>query len=292
MRITNGIIQREAFLGIQRNMAGLADLQRQIASGKRISRPSEDPVGVASLMQANGSLRAITQYKRNLEASRARQSLEEQNLNELTEVLERAKELGVAQGTSTAGTQSRLAAQAEVDRLLEFTLGLANTRYQDRYLYGGDYADQMPFATTTPNPAAPPTGELQVEVGPGQVVGTNHSGQEIFVDSGVFTALEDLSAALAADDATLIQTSLTGLDSALNAVQELIGDIGARANSLDVAAQNLDALELNLETLRSSVEDTNIEEAITELVNRQSTFQAALAANAQILGQSLTDYLR
>lgn len=292
MRITNGMIQRQALSGLQNNMSGMSRIQEQIASGTRISRPSDDPVGLGTVLEANSSLSALTQYKRNLEAARSRQTLEEQTLGEITQVLERVRELGVGQGSDTSSAQTRLVAQAEVDQLLEFTRGLGNTTYQGSYLFGGQYADRQPFATTTPDPTAPPSGELEVEVGPGQRIGTNHSGQEVFVDSGVFSAMEELSAALGADDADAIRTALTSVDAAFDQIQSLTGDIGARLNSLEVASQNLDALEVNLKSLRSSVQDTDFEQAVTELVNRQSTFQAALAANAQILGQSLADYLR
>jgi flagellar hook-associated protein 3 FlgL len=285
------MIQARALSGLQTNMSGMARLQEQIASGRRINRPSDDPVGVGSVLQTNSSLSALTQYQRNLEAARSRQTLEEQTLGELTNVLERAKELGVAQGTATSNARTRRVARAEVDRLIEFTQGLGNTTFQGRFLFGGQYADRMPFASTTPDPLAPPSGALRVEVGPGQVVDTNRSGQEVFVDTGVFTAMEELSTALGNDDAEAIRDALTSLDAAFAGVQELVGDVGARLNSLDVAAQNLDALEVNLESLRSSIQDTDFEEAVTELVNRQTTFQAALAANAQILGQSLADYL-
>lgn len=285
------MIQRQALQGLQRNMADIARLQEQISSGERITRASDDPVGAGGVLQADSSLSAITQYQRNLDAARARQTLEEQTLSEITLVLERARELGIAQGSDNANGDTRAVAQAEVDRLLEFTVGLGNTTFQGRYLFGGQYADRQPFPTTTPDPAAPPTGELQVEIGPGQRVGTNHSGQEVFVDTGVFAALEELSAALGANDPDAIRTALTSIDDAFDGVQELTGDIGARLNSLDVASQNLDALEVNLKSLRSSIADTDFEQAVTDLVNRQNTFQAALAANARILGQSLADYL-
>lgn len=292
MRITNGMMQRQALTGLQRNLTGLNRIQQQLSSGKRVSKGSDDPVGVTTILQSNSQLRALTQYQRNLDAARARQGVEEQTLQELTQVLERARELGVSQGTGTADTQTRLTTQAEVDRLLDFVVGLGNTQFQGRYIFGGDYADQQPFTGTATNPAAPPQGEIQVEVGPGQRVGMNHSGQEVFVDTGVFTALEDLSAALGADDPDAIRGALTDLDDAFNGVQEIIGDLGARQSTLDIASNNLQALEINLETFRSSVEDTDMEAAVTELVNRQTTFQAAMLANARIMDQSLTDYLR
>ena len=285
------MIQREALTGLQKNMAGLAELQRQLSSGRRITKPSDDPVGIGTSLEASSSLRALTQYQRNLESARTRQSLEEQNLNELSDILTRAKELGVQEGTATASVETRAAAKAEVDRLLDFALSVSNSQFGGRYFYGGEYSDQQPFPTTTPNPLAPPSGELQVEVGPGQVVGTNHSGQAVFVDTGLFTALEELSTALGANDGAAVRDSLTAIDTAFGGVQELIGDLGARQNTLEITSQNLDALEVNLESLRSSIQDTDFERAVTELVGRQSTFQAALAANAQILGQSLTDYL-
>jgi flagellin-like hook-associated protein FlgL len=104
--------------------------------------------------------------------------------------------------------------------------------------------------------------------------------------------LEALSLALGADSAPDIQASISDLDAAFDAVQMVTADLGGRMNRVDHALENLDSLEVELLTQRSDLQDTDMEEAITKLVNRQVTYQSAMLANSRILNLTLTDYLR
>ena len=67
-----------------------------------------------------------------------------------------------------------------------------------------------------------------------------------------------------------------GLDALYSATQTLIGDVGARMNQLEVTGANLNALEITLTTFRSDLHEIDFEEAVTELVGRQTAFQAAM----------------
>ena len=86
--------------------------------------------------------------------------------------------------------------------------------------------------------------------------------------------------------------AMTRLDSAYDEVQNLTGDLGARMNQLDVTVSNLESLEVNLQTFRSGLEDADLTEAVTNMVNRQNSLQAAMLANSKILDLTLSDYLR
>jgi flagellin-like hook-associated protein FlgL len=68
--------------------------------------------------------------------------------------------------------------------------------------------------------------------------------------------------------------------------------VGSRTNLLQVAVANLDALEINLLTVRSDAEEADMERTITELMTRQTSYQAALMAMSQVMSLNLTNYLR
>jgi len=292
LRITNGILQREALRSLQQGQQGIADARERASTGVRVATPSDDPVATSGIMEASGSLRALEQYRRNLSTARTRMAMEDGVLEQMSNALIRARELGVSQATATADANTRQTTKAEIDGLIDFVRELGNTKLAGAYLFGGAYADSEPFATTTPDPLRPPSGQHQIEVGSGQVVPTNHDGQQIFVDTGVFAALERLSTGLGNNDVNEITASLGDLDNAFQAVQDVIGELGARMNALDIADANIETLDINLQRLRSDLQDADIQRAVTELVARQSTFQAALLANAEILNTSLTDFLR
>jgi flagellar hook-associated protein 3 FlgL len=293
MRITNSIIQRSSLANLQVNMRRILDAQEQLTTGKRIRAASDDPIGASQVMQADGSLRALDQYKRNVGSANARVNAEEGVLDRLTEILSRAKELGISQAVATSSPATRQATKAEVDQLLAEALRLGNQQHEGEYLFGGNQSTTAPFQTATPPfSAAPPTGARTTEISASQYLATNHNGTEVFLDTNVLGALEQLSTALGANNLTGIQTSLGSLDAAHDSVQSLIGDVGARSSQLEVTTGNLVALDTQLRTFKSVIEDADTEKAVTELVARQTAYQAAMLATSRVMGLNLADYLR
>ena len=157
-----------------------------------------------------------------------------------------------------------------------------------------DSPTSLRFTLTNPNAA--PLWVLRwntpLEGWKGTILTVNHNGTEIFLDTNVLGALHDLSAALGANDFTGIQNALGALDGAHDAIQNLIGDLGARSSRLEVTASNLAALDTQLRTFKSLVADVDMEKAVTELVSRQTAYEAAMLATSRVMGLTLADYLR
>lgn len=293
MRITNNMVSRNSLAGLQRSLRQVAEAQNRATTGLQVERASDDPSAASSIMASGSSIRAIDQYKRNINSARARLDREESILGSVTQMLERAKELGIGQGSSTADAQTRLTAKAEIDQLLQAAVQLGNTSHEGEFLFGGDQSNVAPFSGTTPPfSAAPPTGTRRAEISSALSVRTNHNGTETFLTTGVLAALDQLSVALGANDQTAIQTSLSSLDSAHASVQVLIGESGAASQQLDVATANLDALDTSLRAFKSQLQDADIEKAVTELVGRQTAYQAAMLATSRVMSLNLADYLR
>lgn len=300
MRITNSITTQKALRTMQHAQRDVARASDRVTSGLRFTRASEDPNAAGQVMRTTSSLRALEQYRRNVDAATARTSAEESVLDQITLVLTRASEIGIGQATGTATAETRRVAKAEVDQLLRFAVGLGNTRHADSYLFGGAQSAVAPFAVDETDPArldfttTSPTGELKVEISAGQLLSTTHDGTQIFgTDSnGVLAVLRDLSHALGADDADAIRTALGGVRTSLADTQTLIGDVGARMSQLEVTGANLNALEITLTTFKSDLHEIDFEQAVTELVGRQTAFQAAMLATSKVMGMNLTDYVR
>ncbi len=292
MRITNSTLTQDALTGYQAQMRALDAARREASTGLRVTRPSDDPVAAAGVMRSSSGLRALEQYRRNLEGAGSRLELEDSVMDQLGEALIRAKELAMSEAGATATGTTRGAAAKVVAGLVTFAQDLANTRFAGAYLFGGDYADQPPFREGALDPARPPAGETRIEAGPRRSLVTTHSAQEIFVDTGAVDQLRALADALSANDPDGIRSAMYGLDGAYDKVQSLVGDLGARMSQMDVALANLDSLEVNLQTFRSTLEEADLTEAVTRLVERQGALEAAMLANSKILTLTLADYLR
>jgi flagellar hook-associated protein 3 FlgL len=274
-------------------MKGLDELYSEITTGQRVRRPSDDPANFAAAVSADRRLDALLQYRRNIESAVARSSVEESGLDQLTNLLDRGRQLAVSQAASNGTTSTRLIVKAEVDQLIDEAIAIGNTRHGNSFLFGGDFSDSAPLdATGAVNPNRPPAGGMRAEIGEGRVMRVNHDANEVFVASGVLQSMQALSTALATDDTAGIAAAITNLTGAFDEAQHLLGETGARARQLDNALANIDALEATVRTQRSDLTDVELEEAISRLASRQNAYEAALLATSRINTLTLTDYLR
>jgi flagellar hook-associated protein 3 FlgL len=297
MRITNNIIVQSQLDGLQSNLTALNKAQTQATTGKRLTQASDDPGAAATIMSSASSLRAIQQYKTTVSRASDRIAAEDTTLQQLQDLLTRAKQIATQQGSDTSSAETRAAAAAEVGGLIQSAVQLGNTKFGNEYLFGGDAATTAPFATSGSGGAVTysstdPTGQRNVEIGDGQTMAISHDGTQVFVNTGALAALQNLQNALAANDGDGIRTSADSLDTSFDGVQTIVGDVGARGNRLDMTSSNLDAFEGTVTNLKSDLEDIDYEAAITDLMSRQNAYQAAMLATTKVMSLTLTDYLR
>jgi flagellar hook-associated protein 3 FlgL len=297
MRITNNMMQRETIGALQSGSRQLLAAQRRVTTGLRIEKVSDDPAGAAAALQTRGSLRALTQYQRNIDTATARLNAEENALGQLGGTLVRARELGIA-ARGPGGAANHATILAEVKQLIEHAVGLGNTRFGEEYLFGGQQAQTRPFQVPgAPDgdflaPGTDAAGTRRTEVSAGRFMQLNLDGKQVFLDTGALPALHALASALEAGGDEAIGAALDGLEGAHTGLQGLLGDVGARSNQLQVTTANLRALEVNLQTFQSDLEEVDLERAVTELITRQTAYQAAMMATSRVIGMTLTDYLR
>jgi flagellar hook-associated protein 3 FlgL len=282
-----------AFRDLQRNLRAVEEAQERVASGARIRRPSDDPGGAINIMRLSSRLRGLEQHRSNVQKAEFRLSTEESSLENLTNILSRAKELAVGMATDTVDAAGRAGARQEVDQLKEAAIQIGNTRLGGSYLFGGERLDQAPLdANGATSVTEPPTGERLAEIGEGRLAPTVHNAVEIFDDTGIMPALQELSDALAADDRDRIAAARGGLQDAFDGVQELLGEVGARMKEMESTRATLDRLQVDFESFRSETRDVPLEEAVSDLAARQTAVQSALFAISRAAGLSLTDFLR
>jgi len=290
MRISSSLLQQRVLRQLQGNLSRLAEAQAQAASGKRFDRMSQDPIAGTQVLAADRGLRGIDQYRRNTIAARARTDAEESVLGQITDLLARAKELAIQEGSATSTAATRSAAQTEVDRILEQVIALGNTQVGTEYLFAGHQVTTQPF-----DPSGAywgDDGSRHAELGQDYRIETNHTGRELLVTSGVVASLQALRTELGNGDPAAIGLTAFALDGAFSATQTLLATNGARVRQIDTAMQNSDALETNLILRRSEAQDIDLEAATTRFVGVQNTLQAALLSASRVLSTTLTDYLR
>ena len=303
MRVTNLIQQRNSVNGLQLNLAGLERARMDIASGVRLRRMSDNPTDASQVVRVGSSMRALDQFRRNIKLGQAKVEAEERALDNLTNTLGRAAELAIGQASSTATAETRLSVKAEVDALIDFAVGLGNTRFGDEYIFAGTRGNEQPFRNPPAaggdfrnlldpaNNPVNPSGSIPLEIGDGRFMTPNSNGTEAFLDTNALRSLYDLSQALGNNDVPGIQAGIDAIRDSVSSIQSLVGRQGARMNELDIAEQQIGDLEITLQTFRSDLRDTEIDKAMVELVGKQTLYQAAMSATSRVLGLSLANYL-
>lgn len=301
MRITNNMIVQSQFDAMQNNIGALSRASAVATTGKRIQQASDDPTASTQVMSSNTTLRALDQYKTNVQRASSRIDTEDSVLSQIGDLITRAKEVGLQQGGTTASAATRQVAGAEIDELFKQIGQLGNTKFGDEYLFGGDQATTAPFTVTGTGAtldytATNSTGTRTTQIGDGQSIEVAHNGKQLLVDTGILDAVKKLSAALDQSSPTYgttgIGDALKDLDSSFDSLQTLVGDVGARSKALDSASENITAYKTNVTTFKSNLEEVDIETAVTELTQRQMAYQAAMLSTSKVMSLTLTDYLR
>jgi flagellar hook-associated protein 3 FlgL len=301
MRITNNMMTRAQLDGVASAMTALSTAQSRVTTGKRLLTASDDPTSSMQVMTSDSSLRALDQYRTNVQRAVSRVSIEDNVLNRVSDLLMRAKELGVSQVGSTATAATRSVANAELQQIFKEVIQLGNTKFGNEYMFAGDQSQTQPFSwtgagATLDYTSTTPAGTRVVEISDGQTMAVALDGSQLLLNSGVLDAVRDLSRAMDTGSATYgqagIGAAMTDLDAAFDSLQTLVGDVGAKGKQLDSTQTNLDAYKANLTTFKSSLEEIDLETAVTELTNRQVAYQAAMLATTKVMGLTLTDYLR
>lgn len=149
MRVSTQAFFENSISTLQKLQRELNELQEQVATGRRIQRPSDDPVGSARALNLRESLDSIQQFQRNAGLAESRLRLEEETLTGVTDLLQRTRELTLqaANGTQTNETRQFIAAELRLG--LDQLLALANTRdASDEYLFAGYQTGTQPFTRT------------------------------------------------------------------------------------------------------------------------------------------------
>ncbi len=130
-------------------------LQKQIATTRKVNLPSEGGSGTVTILSSLSALRESEQYRSNLESAASWMKASETGMDNMVDLLTRAKSLAEQAATGTYTTNQRASTAAELSNLIAELLGLGNSRVSGSYIFGGTRTDIPPLsaALTAINPS-------------------------------------------------------------------------------------------------------------------------------------------
>jgi flagellar hook-associated protein 3 FlgL len=293
-RITQRSVAVRSTSNLQASLARLGRTQEQLSSGRLISKPSDSPVGTVSALRYRGDIRQTEQYVRNAEDALGWLGTADRMLTSSLDQVRRARDLTLQGMNGSNGPNERAAIASEIEALRDSLIGIANTQFAGRPVFGGTANVAQPYDPSGIYVAVPDGPEVIARtVGPNDNVRINITGPEVFGPEGnnLFQTLTQIADDLRSDPANL-GAGLTAIDDRLRNITDALGEIGARFNRVEImktrAIDQIGALKGSL----SEVEDIDLPGTIMDLQLQETAYKAALSATARVLQPSLVDFLR
>ena len=245
------------------NTRAMAKTMEQLSTGKRINGAADDAAGMAIANKMTAQIRGLNQAVRNANDGVSMIQVAEGATNEVTNMLQRMRELSVQGSNNTNNANDLKAIKAEYRELSKEILRISNnTEWNTKKV-----ANSAAVSTV-----------YQVGANSGQTITVVF--KDIMGLSGL-TAVVTAAETGSAGSVTLTAASITNLSTALDALDAYRGNLGATINRLTYAADNLTNVSTNTAASRSRIQDTDYAKATTELARTQIIQQAATAMLAQ-----------
>jgi flagellar hook-associated protein 3 FlgL len=303
-RVTENSSRSAYITQVNNSRQRLAAAQERIATGKRINRPSDDPLGAEDVIRLRADQRAIEQFQKNADFGKDKLLAGDVAINNYHTLLDRARVL-VSQATSdSTPAASKAAIATEIDGIRDRIYAVANTRNGDEYLFGGTRQSAPPFAPSVADPnvieiSAIPAVQSTIQIEPGGVpVKTGVTAETLFTDAtgNIFDTLSSISTALrgTGDEVADRNTALTNLDRLVNFSNQANvaqTQIGASINNIDSVDQRLTHDHLSYEENIQRIEAADFTEAAVDMVEAERLLEAIIQSGAHRGRRSLIDFL-
>lgn len=270
----------------------MGKVQNQIETGKKVTRPSDDPVVAMKGIGYRTALDKVEQFQRNIGEVNNWLDSSDDTFDKVGSALHRANELAVQGANGTITPDDRQKIVSELDQIRQHIQNLANTKVGDKYIFSGT-------KTTTPlydeknggypdhNPANPNAfdKDIEIEVFDGITLKVNTNAIDVF--KNIDQMFQEIK-----DGTVDFSEAIGKIDEQMNEILTTRADIGARQNRVELMDDRLRSQEVIATKQMSENEDVDMEKAITEMITQESIHRAALSVGARIIQPSLVDFLR
>lgn len=283
---------------IGRTQQTLSTAMEQLASGKRVASPTDDPSAYAQNLQSLAASANIDRYTANADSVLTRAQMADSALSQVVTSLTQAISLGTEGAGSNLTSAQRTALATQVQGILSTVVDRANLTSGGVSIFSGSAGDQPAF-TADPTSSSGYTyrGNPNVnfaQVGDGVQVPVDIPGSQIFTssDGDVLGSLAQLATAITSGSTTAIATATAAISTAIGHVGQQRVLYANTVNQLNAQENYLSQETLSLTTRQQALTGIDLATAATNLTQAQTAHTAVLAAAAKILPVSLLDYLK
>jgi flagellar hook-associated protein 3 FlgL len=296
MRISSRAYSTDTKNALARAQHNLRRLSVQLSTGRRLTRPSDDPIAVGAVINARSDLANILNQQKVFTRARTLTGPADSALDSIASSLRQVRDTVLAATQPGLTGAARLSHAQVVRSHRNRIVDEANTRVQSTYIFAGKFSQTKPFTEGAGGVAyGGDSSGVEVWVAPERPLEVTIPGDRLFnyedasgqravpaVDSDLFGLLDRIADAIEVGDDTLTTALAGDLDALYEHIVQQRGVLGARVQRIDAAASTAGDAELAARTILSDAEDVDIAAALIELEHEQLCYQAALAATSTI----------
>lgn len=323
-RVTEKSSQASVSYALNKTKTRLENLQLKGSTLKSISKPSDNPISNVEALELKSVKSDNGQFSKNINHASLSLSTTEQALDQLTDILNKAKEIAIAQSSDIYNEDVRRNVSNEVVQLKNQLVSVANKRSGNRFLFAGHKSLTQPFAPDGKYQGD--NGKIRLEVSKDFFVPINLSGEEVFlhlekndrldakkkdslpeqgpiqsrdlasvkapkVSNNMFTLLDSLIAGLETNDSDTIKETLEQFDDNISHLITLRTRMGSLANTLSASSNQLEKDNIDIDTRKSKLIDADIAELYSDLTRQKSILETTYKASSNLMNKKLLDFL-
>ena len=298
IRVSNNFASSAAIANLRRISDQQAKLQQNIASGRRLLKPSDDPAATSRVLNHKMEQERVSNYR---SAASMAQSVSESSLAALKQLQKISSRMGEL-STLAAGAepQSMTPYGADAAQLLEQAANVANTRFGPDFIFAGTAVDAQPFEATRNNDGSISgvtymgnTSDSLVPIGDGRAISPSAGAATTNPAIATFiNRIVTLRDAIKSGDASSVKALNAQMASDEDMFISAIGTVAAVQSRIESNQTQLEARANDLSGLIAKDTDADMATTMVQLTQSQTAYQAALSSTANIFKSSLLDYLR
>lgn len=271
--------------------------QNQLASGKEVSKPSDNPMLISKIMDISNSVMQNKQYNTNIKDTIGWVETQDTALAGVTQVLHRLKDLVIYGANGSLADTDRAAIKDEIAIQVEQLKDVLNTNFDGRYIFGGQKTTEPPFIVDKDGLLTYKGDKNNItrEISQGVTIDIITDGSRITdsIAGDLGLLIRDIIEAMNDGETEKLSGEfLSDIDNHLDNVIRVRSSVGAIYNRLEASKSRNETENLNLNNLLSEREDIDIAEKYMEYMVMATIYQASLSVGAKILQPSLLDFIR
>jgi flagellar hook-associated protein 3 FlgL len=300
-RITPAMVTSSTLNDINSALTQLERSSSELSSGRSILQPSDNPYGASRAIALQSQLDGLSSYTSSAQDGISWESTATGAMSNMSTLAQRARELLVQVSNGTYGQGDRNNIAAAIDQLAESVKQDANSQYAGQYVFSGTATGTAPYPQGESDTYQGDKGAVTRAIGPNAVVSVSTDissllgNGEASEDGKLLAVLSTISKHLRGgtpeDLSALGSTDLTGLDRNIETLTQLQAGAGSVTEQLQTAVSRIESLQITITQTLSNTEDVDFAKASIDYSNQQAAYEAALRAGANIVQESLLNFL-